>query len=52
LRRSDDLCRKNSKLVLAVQPRPKFRLLALKSLDAFEQIAGGAIWSAPIAAIE
>jgi hypothetical protein len=40
LRRSGYLRRENSKLSLAFEPRAKFRVLALKSLDAFEQIAG------------
>ena len=39
-------------MALAFDPGAKFRVLALKSLDAFEQIAGSAIWSASIAAIE
>ena len=43
LRRSDDLRRENSKLTLAFETGAKFRVLALKSLDAFEQIAGSAI---------
>jgi len=52
LRRSDDLRRKNLKLALAFEPRAKLRVLALKSLDSFEQIAGSGIWRASIAAIE
>jgi hypothetical protein len=43
LRRSDDLRRENSNLALAFEPRAKLSVLALKSLDAFEQIAGSAI---------
>ena len=52
MRRSDDLRRENSKLALAFEPRAKLGVLALKSLDAFEQIAGSVIWRSSIAAIE
>jgi hypothetical protein len=52
LRRSDDLRRENSKLALAFEPRAKLRVLALNSLDAFEQIAGSVTRCAPVAAIE
>jgi hypothetical protein len=37
------LCRKNSKLALVLEPPAKFRMFTLKSLDAFEQIAGSPI---------
>jgi hypothetical protein len=40
LRRSYDLRCENSKLSLAVELRAKRSLLALRSLDAFKQIAG------------
>ena len=40
MRRSDDLRRENSNLTLAFEPSAKLRVLTLKSLDAFEQIAG------------
>ena len=36
LRRSYDLRRENSKVALAFETGAKFRVLALKSLDAFE----------------
>ncbi|HEY9157263.1 hypothetical protein [Candidatus Binatus sp.] len=52
LRRSDDLRRENSKLALALDSGADFRVLALKSLDAAEQIAGSVIWCASVAAIE
>jgi hypothetical protein len=41
--RFDDLRRKNSKLALVFEPHSKVCLLALNSLDTFEQIAGGGI---------
>ncbi|MFZ1888945.1 MAG: hypothetical protein WAU33_12995 [Candidatus Binataceae bacterium] len=40
LRRSDDLRREKSKLALAIQPRAKLRLFALKTLDAIYYGAG------------
>jgi hypothetical protein len=52
MRRSNDLRRENSHVTLAFETRAKFRVLALKSLDAFEQIVGSVSWCAPIAAIE
>jgi len=52
LRRSDDLGRESSKLTLAIEPRSKLRVLALKTLDAFEQTAGSVTSGAPIAGIE
>jgi len=41
--RSDNPRRDDSKCALAFEPRAKFPLLALKSLDVFEQIAGCAL---------
>ena len=52
LRRSNDLRRENSNLTLAFEPRAERGVLSLKSLDAFEQIAGSAIQSPSIAAFE
>jgi hypothetical protein len=43
LRRTDDLCGESSKPTLAIEPRSKIRVLALKSLDASEQLAGSVI---------
>jgi hypothetical protein len=51
LRRSDYLCRKDSKMTLAFESRAKFSVLALKSLDAFQQIAGSVTRCAPTSAI-
>jgi hypothetical protein len=52
LRCSDDLRRENSNVTLAFEPRAKLRLLTLKSLDAFEQIAGSVTLCAPIGGME
>jgi hypothetical protein len=52
LRRSDDLSRENSKLALAFEPRAERGVLALKSHDAFQQIAGSVSLCASVAGIE
>jgi len=36
-------------VALSFDPRANFRVLALKSLDAFEHLAGSIIWSASFA---
>ncbi|MGC1677870.1 MAG: hypothetical protein WA740_10075 [Candidatus Binataceae bacterium] len=43
LRRSDDLRGEKSKLALAFESRAKFRLLALKTLDAIHDVAGQSV---------